>query len=120
VPDRGQRRAFVAGLILTTMPWRRGIAVWALRKQAVEEWRSEMSNYSLVLAAHASQTISSAYLVRAGIVDQVKAAGIRDAVTLRAKMASEDIHRIRRDRISSSPQIDVAIIVAVMGGVFGN
>jgi len=91
-----------------------------LRKQAVEEWRSEMSNYSLVLAAHASQTIRSAYLVRDGIVEQVKAAGIRDAATLRTKMASEDIHRIRRDRISSSPQVDVATIGAVMGEVFGD
>lgn len=94
-----------------------GIAAWVLRKQAIEEWRSVMGNYSLVLAAHASQTISSAYFVLDGIVDQVKAAGIRDAATLRAKMASEDIHRILRDRISSSPQIDVATIVAGNGDV---
>jgi len=33
------------------------IAVWMLRAQAIDEWRGQMRNYSLVLASHTTQTL---------------------------------------------------------------
>jgi signal transduction histidine kinase/CheY-like chemotaxis protein len=93
------------------------IAAWVLRRSAIDEWRSQMSNYTLVLAAHARQTIGSASLVLDGIVDQINSHGIRDAATLRRRMGGEDVHRMLRDKISGSPQIDVATIVDDKGDV---
>jgi signal transduction histidine kinase/ActR/RegA family two-component response regulator len=93
------------------------IATWALRRSAIEEWRSQMSNYTLVLAAHARQTIGSANPVLDDIVDQIKSRGIRDAATLRRRMGGADVHQMLRDKISSSPQIDVATIIDDKGDV---
>ncbi len=92
-------------------------ATWALRRSAIEEWRNQMRNYTLVLAAHARQTIGSANPVLDGIIDQIKSRGVRDPLTLRRRMGGADVHRMLRDKISSSPQIDVATIIDDKGDI---
>ena len=94
-----------------------GIAAWMLRAQATEEWRGQMRNYTLVLAAHATQTFASASLVLDGIAQRIELDGIRSDAMLRAKTRSAEFHQMMKDRAASSPFIDVVTIVAGNGDV---
>jgi signal transduction histidine kinase/CheY-like chemotaxis protein len=107
----------LCGVLIVAVIAAGAIATWALRRSAIEEWRGQMSNYTLVLAAHARQTIGSANPVLDGIVDQIKSRGIRDSATLRRRMGGVDVHLMLRDKISGSPQIDVATIIDDQGDV---
>ena len=49
------KAVFLLGLVLVMVIAVGGaIAVWVLRAQAIDEWRGQMKNYSLVLASHAT------------------------------------------------------------------
>ena len=90
---------------------------WILHERAIEDWRKELGNLSLVLAEHAAQTMASAYLVLNSIDDIVESAGIRDQQGLLTAFRNQQTQQMMRDRISGSPQIDVASIVAANGDV---
>jgi signal transduction histidine kinase len=92
-------------------------AAWQLKRLQIEDWKDRLDNLSLVLAEHTAQSVSSAYLVLDSIVDDINDASIRDAQSLRAQMGTPAINQMLRDRISGSPQIDVATIVADNGDV---
>jgi hypothetical protein len=93
------------------------IAVWILRAQAIEEWRGQMKNYSLVLASHTTQTLASANLVLDGVSQRIQLAGVTNEATLRAKTKTAEFHQMMRDRAASSPFIDVVTVVAENGDV---
>ena len=61
------------------------IAVWMLRAQAIDEWRGQMKNYSLVLSSHTTQTLASANLVLDGVSQRIQLAGVTNEAGLRAK-----------------------------------
>ena len=94
-----------------------GIAAWMLRAQAIDEWRGQMKNYSLVLASHTTQTFASANLVLDGISQRIQLAGITNEAMLRTKTKTAEFHQMMRDRAASSPFIDVVTIVADNGEV---
>jgi signal transduction histidine kinase/CheY-like chemotaxis protein len=94
-----------------------GIAAWMLRVQAVDDWRGQMRNYSLVLAAHTTQTFASASLVLDGITQRIQLDGVRNGTMLRAKARTAEFHQMMRDRAASSPFIDVVTVVADNGDV---
>ncbi len=93
------------------------IAVWMLRAQAIDEWRGQMKNYSLVLASHTTQTLASANLVLDGVSQRIQLAGVTNEATLRAKTKTAEFHQMMRDRAASSPFIDVVTVVAENGDV---
>ena len=93
------------------------IAVWILRAQAIDEWRGQMRNYSLVLASHTTQTFASANLVLDGVSQRIQLAGVTNEATLRAKTKTAEFHQMMRDRAASSPFIDVVTVVAENGDV---
>jgi len=90
-------------------------SVLVLRRQAIDEWSQHLENMSLILAQHAEQTMTSADLILASLVEHVNSSGIADDATLRAIMSTPDVHKMLRDRASGSPQVESASIVAANG-----
>ena len=99
-------------LTLTTV-----VASWILYERAIEDWRKELGNLSLVLAENTSQTMASAYLVLDGLTDVAQSANILNQEGLVAALRNQQTQQMMRDRISSLPQIDVASIVAANGDI---
>ncbi len=89
----------------------------ALRERETAVWRTQLSNLSLSLAEHTSQTLFSAYAALDGIADKVNASNIHDAASLRKKMGSREIFQMLRDKTEGVLPIEVATIVADNGDV---
>jgi signal transduction histidine kinase/ActR/RegA family two-component response regulator len=107
---------FGAVLILLVLASTIGSIV-VLRKQEVEVWRKQMNSHSLILADHAFQNMTTAYLALDGITERVRAAGIRDAADLRRRMGGPEAFLMLKDRTEGMHQVDVATIVADSGEV---
>jgi len=93
------------------------LAAFALREKATDDWKTQMSNSSLLLAEHAYQTMASAYLALDGIAEKVSAEGVTDQESFRKKMSTPQIYSILKERTASLPQVDVATVVAGNGEV---
>ena len=107
----------LATFLLLAMIATLGLAVWFARDQAIEEWRGQLDNLSLVLAEQGAQEVKSAFLVLDSIAESVDANGVRSAADLRKKMATQHHFDSMRDKIRGLPQVDVATIVAANGDV---
>jgi signal transduction histidine kinase/DNA-binding NarL/FixJ family response regulator len=94
-----------------------GLAVWFARDQAIEEWRDQLDNLSLVLAEQGAQEVKSAFLVLDSIAETVDANGVTTAAGLRKTMGTQRHFESMRDKIRGLPQVDVATIVAANGDV---
>jgi hypothetical protein len=115
---RSSRIATVlAVFLLLAMLATLGLAIWFARAQAVEEWRAQLDNLSLVLAEQGAQEFKSAFLVLDSISETVDAQNVRSASELRGKMATQRDFDSMRDKIRGLPQVDVATIVAANGDV---
>ena len=88
-----------------------------LREQETEEWRRQLSDLSLLLAAQTDQTMSSSKLAMDSIAERVEAMGIRNDQELRSKTGTAAMYQMMRDKITGLPQVDVATIVAANGDV---
>jgi signal transduction histidine kinase/CheY-like chemotaxis protein len=89
--------------------------ILVLRQQAISEWSRHTENLSLILAEHAEQTMTSADLILASVVEHVSSGGVADEGTLRALMSTPEVHKMLRDKASGSPQVESASIVAANG-----
>ena len=76
-----------------------------------------MSNLSLMLAEHASQTLFSAHTVLNGLHDVVAEHKPQTEDEFKSFVASESAHRLILDKISVNPIIDVATFVGLDGHV---
>ena len=92
-------------------------SIWTLRSRADAQWQDFAGNTSVTLAAHAAQTVNAAYIVLDSIARRVRSADIKDAAGLRKEMATGEIFRMLQASTATSPQIDVATIVASNGDV---
>jgi signal transduction histidine kinase/ActR/RegA family two-component response regulator len=104
-------------LLLTATAVACTVSILALKHQAVDRWSDTLDSVSLILAAHAEQTMTSADLVLNGLVDRIQTEKVADAQELRAKMASMEVHQTLRDSVSGAPQIQTAAIVAEDGAL---
>jgi signal transduction histidine kinase/ActR/RegA family two-component response regulator len=115
---RASRIGFTACIaLIVIITGAAAVSIWLLREQAITDWRKQMDNLSVNLAESTSQMMNSSRLVLDGIVDRTRDANIRDAAELRAMAGSLEINQMLRDRTGSTPQIDVATIVASNGDV---
>ena len=94
-----------------------GLAIWFARDQAIDEWRAQLDNLSLVLAEQGAQEIKSAFLILDSIAETVEANGVQNTEELRGRMATKRHFDSMRDKIRGLPQVDVATIVAANGDV---
>ena len=116
--SRSSRLAIVVGAFLVCAIIVSACAsVWVARRQAIEEWRAQLSNLSLILAEQTSQELTSAYLILDSIVESVQGADVGSDAQLRGRMAAPEIYAGMRDKKRAVPQIDVATIVAANGDV---
>ena len=92
-------------------------SILVLRRQEVAVWRKQMASHSLILADHAFQNMTTAYLALDGITERVRAAGIQDPGQLVRRMGGLETHQMLRERTEGVPQVDVASIVAADGEV---
>ena len=90
---------------------------WILRDRAIEDWRRDLGNLSLVLAENTAQTMASAYLVLDSIGEMVENANATDQAGLIKTFRTMATHQIMRDRISGLPQVDVVSIIDATGDV---
>jgi signal transduction histidine kinase/CheY-like chemotaxis protein len=93
------------------------MTVYIQRQQSIDEWRSNLSNLSRLLAEHARQTINAADLVQKSIADRVLELGVEDEQGLRQILGNRATYDALKDKVSGVPQIDVATVVAMNGEV---
>ena len=93
------------------------LASWVLHDRAINEWRRELSNLSLILAENTSQAVNSAYLVINGLANTVRQANIQNHDAMVAVFGTELTFQTMRSQISGLPQISVATIVDAQGNV---
>ncbi len=88
-----------------------------LRRQETDVWKRQLASHSLIIADHAFQNMTTAYLVLDGIAERVRAAGIEDPAELARRLGGAETHQMLRDQIQNLPQVDVASIVSDRGDV---
>ncbi|MYN11482.1 sensor histidine kinase, partial [Pseudoduganella aquatica] len=116
--DRAHRRIALVGLALLLLLGGVTVAVgWVLHERAIDDWRKQLDNQSLVLAETVSQSMASAYLVLDSLDDAVQRAAPRTPEALRLAMGGEAVFQMMRDKASGVPQVDVATIVGADGAV---
>ena len=114
-PQMSRRVGWFGTVIVIAMLAAVAVAVMAMRDQEIEDWRLQMSNMSLILAEHTSQTIFSAYVVLDSVTERVQQANVTDQASFRARLATPEMFQMLREQIRGLPQVDVASIVAANG-----
>ena len=115
MPKMSRMVGWIGAMIIVVILAAATIAVVAIRDQEIEDWRLQMSNMSLILAEHTSQTIFSAYVVLDSVAEQVRLAKVTDQASFRARLATPEMFRMLREQIRGLPQVDVASIIAANG-----
>ena len=115
MPKMSRMVGWIGAMIIVVILAAATIAVVAIRDQEIEDWRLQMSNMSLILAEHTSQTIFSAYVVLDSVAEHVRLAKVTDQASFRARLATPEMFRMLREKIRGLPQVDVASIIAANG-----
>jgi len=109
--------ALLCMVLLAMLGATTALVSWRLHQHEIADWRAELDNLTLVLAENTAQTMTSTYQVLDSIDTLVQQAAHADPATRRAAYGSERMYQALRDRISVSPQIGVATIIAANGDV---
>ncbi|MBE3024476.1 response regulator [Janthinobacterium sp. GW458P] len=88
-----------------------------LHREAVEDWKQDLSNLSLLLAENTAQSMTAARLVLDSVSNEVQAAAPADAAALAAAAGNPAMHQLLRHKIGGVPQVDVVSIVGGDGAV---
>lgn len=114
----GSLRLWTAGVLVTIIFITLSIArLWYDREADIEQWRSHLSDTSLILAEHVRQSLTAADLVLQSITDYVHDANIETDAELRSALGTKQIFEVLRNRASSVPQVSVASIVSRTGDI---
>jgi signal transduction histidine kinase/CheY-like chemotaxis protein len=79
--------------------------------------KQDYENLTLILAEHASQSLSSAYLILDGITDRVATSKPRTSEDLHNLFSTPQIFQMLKDQMSALPHVDVASITDEQGNV---
>jgi signal transduction histidine kinase/ActR/RegA family two-component response regulator len=109
--------AIIGSLMIVLLVAAAVASSWVLRDRAIEDWRRNLGNLSLVLAENTAQTMASAYLVLDSVGELVENTGVSNQVELVKAFHNAATHRMMRDKVSGLPQIDVVTIVGANGDV---
>lgn len=94
-----------------------GVSISILRDKEIKDWSQQASSTVLILAENTAQQMTTGYLALDGIVERVNARAPANDMALRKIFGTEAIFQMMTDKAASSPQIDVATIVASDGEV---
>ncbi len=117
VTDARRATLLIGGALVVFIALSAAVSIRVLRERAIEDWRNELGNLSLIMAENTSQTMASTYLVLDSMVDDIQLAKVHDAQALAARFGNHATYQMMRDKIHGLPQIDVATIVAANGDV---
>ncbi|MEO6352956.1 MAG: hypothetical protein ABIO19_02645 [Burkholderiaceae bacterium] len=70
--------AIIGGAVIVLLAMLTIAASWIMHDRALEDWRKNLENLSLVLAENTAQTMASAYLVLDGLTETIARAKIYD------------------------------------------
>lgn len=109
---RPRTTAAVVGLVLVgLLALRIVVSGVLLHREAVDDWKQDLSNLSLLLAENTAQSMTAASLVLDSVSGDIEAAAPADAAALAAAVATPAMHQMLRHKIGGVPQVDVVSIV---------
>lgn len=92
-------------------------SAWILRQEAIDDWRSDLGNLSLLLAENTSQSMTAASLVLDSVAREVSDGTSEGTSSLWDAFANLPTHQMLRHKIGAVPEIDVATIISSDGQV---
>jgi signal transduction histidine kinase len=116
-PNSSRFASALACLLVAVVLATSAAAVWVMRQQAEDQWRSDLEDTSLVLAEYTAQSMTSAYLVLDDITARLNEQKFAGDTDLRRATGDAATHRMLRDKVLASPQLYLASIVAANGDV---
>ncbi|WP_215409172.1 hybrid sensor histidine kinase/response regulator [Janthinobacterium sp. JC611] len=115
---RPRTTAAVVGLVLVgLLALRIVVSGVLLHREAVDDWKQDLSNLSLLLAENTAQSMTAARLVLDSVSNDIQAAAPADAQALAAAVGTPAMHQLLRHKIGGVPQVDVVSIVGADGAV---
>ena len=109
---RPRSTAAVVGLVLVCLlALRIVVSGVLLYREAVDDWKQDLSNLSLLLAENTAQSMTAARLVLDGVSNDIQAAAPSDAHALAAAVGTPAMHQMLQHKIGGVPQVDVVSIV---------
>jgi signal transduction histidine kinase/ActR/RegA family two-component response regulator len=94
-----------------------GASAWLLRQEAIDDWRQDLVNLSLLLAENTAQSMTAADLVLDSVAGEVQAGLPQGVAGLQTNFGTEATHQMLRHKIGGVPQVDVATIAGADGTV---
>ncbi|MEG1052526.1 MAG: response regulator, partial [Janthinobacterium sp.] len=115
---RPRTTAAVVGLVLVgLLALRIVVSGVLLHREAVDDWKQDLSNLSLLLAENTAQSMTAARLVLDSVSNEVQAAAPADGAALATAVANPAMHQLLRHKIGGVPQVDVVSIAGSDGAV---
>ena len=110
--------AAVVGLaLLCLLALRIIVAGVLLHREAVDDWKQDLSNLSLLLAENTAQSMTAARLVLDSVSAEIQTAAPADAAALARLVGNQAMQQTLRHKIGGVPQVDVVSIVGGDGSV---
>ncbi|MDO8047110.1 response regulator [Janthinobacterium sp. SUN211] len=111
---RPRTTAAVVGLVLVgLLALRIVVSGVLLHREAVDDWKQDLSKLSLLLAENTAQSMTAARLVLDGVSRDIDAAAPADAQALAAAVGTPAMQQMLRHKIGGVPQVDG---VSIIGG----
>ncbi|MEF2266228.1 response regulator [Janthinobacterium sp. LS2A] len=115
---RPRTTAAIVGLVLVgLLALRIVVSGVVLHREAVDDWKQDLSNLSLLLAENTAQSMTAASLVLDSVSSEIEAAAPVDAQALAAAVGTPAMYQMLRHKIGGVPQVDVVSIVGSDAGV---
>ncbi|MCC7697733.1 response regulator [Janthinobacterium sp. EB271-G4-7A] len=109
---RPRTTAAVAGLVLVgLLALSIVVSGVLLHREAVDDWKQDLSKLSLLLAENTAQSMTAASLVLDSVSNEIDAGASADAAALAAAAGTPAMHQMLLHKIGGVPQVDVVSIV---------
>ncbi|MEN9866275.1 MAG: hypothetical protein RL748_1865, partial [Pseudomonadota bacterium] len=116
--QKSSHLAFILGAALAlTIALVASTSIYILHQRALNDWRNKIDNLTSILAANANQQMTTAQLALTSITDRVQAQPGLSAERLRNDWNHAAFFDLLKEKVKSSPQIDVMTLVAANGDV---
>ena len=93
------------------------VAGMLLHREAVDDWKRDLSNLSLLLAENTAQSMTAARLVLDSVSNEIQTTAPADAAALARLVGNQAMQQTLRHKIGGVPQVDVVSIVGGDGAV---
>ena len=107
----------IGAVLISALALHSVASAWILRQEAIDDWRQDLGNLSLLLAENTSQSMTAASLVLDSVAREVADGTPAGASPLRTTFATLQAHQMLRHKIGGVPQIDVASIIGADGAL---